>query len=82
MNAWDQLKSELKAMGREAIKDVRATAHETFFGKHEHASEIGTPLNPPSYEVTAERGNVHGGLAEKIDERADNSRPRQQEMER
>lgn len=82
MNAWDQLKAELKAMGREAIKDVRGAVHESYFGKPEHAAEIGTPLNPTAYEVTAERGNVHGGLAEKIDERADNGRPHQQERER
>ena len=40
------LGAELKAMGREAIKDIRGTVHETFFGKPEHASELGTPLNP------------------------------------
>lgn len=82
MNAWDELKAELKAMGREAIKDVRAAVHESYFGRPEHAAEVGTPLNPTSYEVTAERGNVHGGLAQMIEDRADNSRPQQQEHER
>ena len=32
------LSAELKAMGREAIKDVRGTLHETFFGQPEHMS--------------------------------------------
>lgn len=82
MNAWDRLKSELSAMGREAMRDVRVTTQEVFFGQPEHASEPGTPFNPLASEVAAERGNVHGGLAKKIDERADNSRPHQQEKER
>jgi hypothetical protein len=45
-------------MGREAVKDVRATLMETYFGKAEHASEPGTPLSPTMQEVSADRGFV------------------------
>ena len=47
------ISAELKAMGREAIKDVRGTLHETFFGQPEHMSEMGTPLNPTPQMTTA-----------------------------
>lgn len=40
------LGAELKAMAREAVKDIRGTIHETFFGSPEHPGELGTPLNP------------------------------------
>lgn len=83
MSAWQNLKAELKSMAREAAKDIRQTINEAYFGRPEHAAEPGTPLNPTAYEITAERGNVHGGLAERIEQRAGNSRPDQtQEMER
>src|SRR5580700_1287663 len=52
------LGAELAAMGREAIKDIRGTVHETFFGKPEHASEPGTPLSPTMQEISADRGWV------------------------
>jgi hypothetical protein len=52
------LGAELAAMGREAIKDVRGTLMETYFGKPEHAPEPGTPLSPTMQEVSAERGLV------------------------
>ena len=54
------LSAELKAMGREAVKDIRGTLHETYFGKPEHASELGTPLNPTPQMTTQELGTVHG----------------------
>ena len=51
----------IAAMGREAIKDVRGTMHETWFGKNEHHGEAGAPLNPTQGEVAAERkGSVYG----------------------
>jgi hypothetical protein len=50
------LGAELSAMGREAIKDVRGTLMESYFGKPEHASEPGTPLSPTMQEVSADRG--------------------------
>ncbi len=52
------LGAELAAMGREAIKDVRGTLMESYFGKAEHASEPGTPLSPTMQEVSADRGLV------------------------
>ncbi len=52
------LGAELAAMGREAIKDVRGTLMESYFGKPEHASEPGTPLSPTMQEVSADRGLV------------------------
>jgi hypothetical protein len=75
------LGAEVNAMGREAIKDVRNTIHQAFFGKQEGMSEPGTPLNPTPQEVTADRetmgkfealldraasrGGVHGPEKEK-----------------
>src|SRR5580704_15008569 len=52
------LGAELAAMGREAIKDVRGTLMESYFGKPEHASEPGTPLSPTMQEVSVDRGVV------------------------
>ena len=52
------LGAELAAMGREAIKDIRGTLMESYFGKPEHASEPGTPLSPTMQEVSADRGLV------------------------
>lgn len=69
-------------MGREAIKDVRQTVHESYFGQPEHAPELGTPMNPTSQEVTSDRGNLHGTFAERVQESAGNSRDNQQEIER
>jgi len=66
LNEWIQrnrdqqpaLGAELAAIGREAIKDVRGTLMETYFGKQEHVSEPGTPLSPTMQEVSADRGLV------------------------
>lgn len=54
------LMSELSAMVREGIKDIRATIMESYFGKSEHPGEPGAPLNPTAQVVTAEMGNVYG----------------------
>jgi hypothetical protein len=54
------LGGQLAAMCREAIKDVRSTMNEFFFGKAEHPPEIGTPLNPTPQIVTQEQGNFRG----------------------
>jgi hypothetical protein len=61
------LSAELKAIGREAIKDVRGTLHESYFGKPEHASELGTPLNPTPQMTTQELGTVHGSYQQTLD---------------
>jgi len=52
------LGAELAAMGREAIKDCRATLMEVYAGKAEHPSEPGTPLSPTMQELSADRGLV------------------------
>ena len=46
--------AELRAIAREADKDVRGTVHEIFFGKPEGPSEPGTPLNPTPQMTTEE----------------------------
>lgn len=45
------------AIGREAIKDVRSTIMEVFFGKGERGAEPGTPLNPLFYDIVAARNS-------------------------
>jgi len=52
------LGAELAAMGREAIKDMRGTLMESYFGKPEHGSEPGTPLSPTMQEISVNRGVV------------------------
>jgi len=52
------LGAEMAAIGREMVKDVRATLMETYSGKPEHASEPGTPLSPTMQEVSVGRGVV------------------------
>jgi hypothetical protein len=66
MSQRPSLIAELKAMTREAVKDVRATVHETYFGKSEHAPELGTPLNPTPQETTKERGQEVNVKTDKI----------------
>lgn len=54
------LGAELKAMAREAVKDVRNTVHETFFGHREGMGEPGAPLNYTQAEISQDRGMVGG----------------------
>jgi len=61
------LGAELKALGREAIKDIRGTIHESFFGKPEHAPEMGTPLNPTPQMTTQALGTVYGSYETQLD---------------
>jgi hypothetical protein len=75
------LGAELKAMGREAIKDIRGTVHETFFGKPEHASELGTPLNPTPQMTTQDLGTVYGSYESMLDAYASRSAEQQQQKE-
>jgi hypothetical protein len=51
------------AVAREAIKDVRNTIHEIFFGKSERGGESGAPLNPlfaDIIEARKEHGEMFG----------------------
>ena len=59
--------AELKAMGREAVKDIRGTVHQTFFGQPEHMPEMGTPLNPTPQMTTQDLGTVHGSYQSQLD---------------
>jgi len=54
------LGAELKAMGREATKDVRNTIHKVFFGQAEGSGEPGAPLNSTQAEISQDRGLVGG----------------------
>src|SRR5690242_15236462 len=54
------LSAEVKAMTREALKDVNNTLMQTFFGQHAGHGEPGAPLNPTQAETTRDRGLVHG----------------------
>ena len=45
----------IEAIAREAIKDIRNTNHEVFFGQGENFSEPGTPLSPTQGEIAADR---------------------------
>lgn len=54
---------EFAAIGREAVKDIRGTMMQVFFGQPEHQSEPGTPLNPTQIMVTREiDGKEKGGM--------------------
>ena len=75
------LSAELKAMGREAIKDVRGTIHETFFGQPEHMSEMGTPLNPTPQMTTQDLGTVYGSYESMLDAYAARGNEQQQHEE-
>lgn len=46
------------AIAREAIKDVRSTIMEVFFGQAERGHEPGAPLNPTQGEVAASRSEA------------------------
>jgi hypothetical protein len=48
------LGAEVKAMAREATKDIRGAIHQVFFGRPEGPSEPGTPLNPTPQIVTGQ----------------------------
>jgi hypothetical protein len=47
-------RNRFPALGREAVKDIRGTMHQVYFGTPEHPSEPGTPLNPTSFMTTEE----------------------------
>ncbi|HZZ20075.1 MAG TPA: hypothetical protein VFE25_11925 [Opitutaceae bacterium] len=61
------LGAELKAMAREAVKDVRSTVMETFLGSPELGGEPGAPLNPTPQMVTQDLGTVHGTYQDVLD---------------
>lgn len=60
LESQPSLSGQLAAMGREMVKDVRSSVHESFFGRPEHAAEPGTPGNPTQYMINQDLGTVHG----------------------
>jgi hypothetical protein len=83
-NEWaaeqPSLSAELKAMAREAVKDVRSTINEVFIGSQELGGEPGTPMNPTPQMVTEDLGTVHGSYSRKLDAYA--ARAAEQEQEK
>ena len=73
------LGAEIRAMAREAAKDVRSTVMETFLGSPEHGGEPGTPLNPTMQQVTQDLGNIYGSYQAMIDSYATQGREAQQQ---
>lgn len=79
------LGAELKAMAREAVKDIRGTVHQSWFGQPEHTPEMGTPLNPTPQMTTQDLGTVHGSYQAMLDSyaaRGGDSQERQNDLER
>ncbi len=70
-NEWAEqqpsMAAELKAIAREAVKDIRSTVNETFLGSPEFGGEPGTPLNPTPQMVTQDMGNVYGNYNQMLD---------------
>jgi hypothetical protein len=67
-NQQPSLGAELKAMGREALKDIReALVDRGWFGQGGGPGEPGTPLNPTPQMVTQDLGTVYGGYHEQLD---------------
>src|SRR5947208_3305401 len=53
------LGAELKAMGREAVKNIREhLVDQAWFGQRDGPGEPGAPLNPTMQETTKDRGVV------------------------
>lgn len=61
------LGAQLQAMVREGARDLRSTVHETYFGKPEHAPEMGAPGSPTPQMVTQDLGTVHGSYQSQLD---------------
>lgn len=54
-------KHSITDIAREAVKDVRNTNHELWFGQPERSGEPGAPLNPLHSEIAAgHEGSVYG----------------------
>lgn len=61
------LGAQIRAMAREAVKDVRSTVMETFLGSPENGGEPGTPLHPTMQQVTQDLGNIYGSYQSQLD---------------
>ncbi len=74
--------AEMKAMAREAVKDVRSTVNETFLGSPELGGEPGTPMNPTPQMVTQAMGNVYGNYSQMLDSYAARAPEQDQQQEK
>ena len=78
-----QAGEQFDAMFREAVKDIRNSIHESFFGRPEGAAELGAPGNPTPQLVTE---GIKEAQPESFDTMLDNHAARsseaEQEMER
>ncbi len=85
-NEWAEqqpsLGAELKAMAREAVKDIRSTVSEVFLGSPELGGEPGTPLNPTPQMVTQDLGTVYGNYNQMLDSYASRGAEQGQQEER
>ena len=61
--------AELRAMAREAGKDINSTMHQVFFGQPVSPGEPGTPMVPTQAMVTQDIGTVEAYQA-KLDDAA------------
>jgi hypothetical protein len=75
------LGAEIKAMGREAVKDIRNSVHQVFFSKGEGMGEPGAPMNPTMQEVTQQRDTL-GKFTELLDQYAARGSVHGQEQEK
>lgn len=57
-NDQPKLIGELKAIGREALKETQSTLQEIFFGKPAGPHEPGTPLTPTQAMVNDDLGKM------------------------
>jgi hypothetical protein len=75
--------AELKAMAREAVKDIReALVDRGYFGQHGGPGEPGTPLNPTPQMVTKDLGTVYGPATSYTDMLKDASLGAKREQDR
>jgi hypothetical protein len=85
-NEWAEqqpsIAAEMKAMAREAIKDVRSTVNETFLGSPELGGEPGTPLNPTPQMVTQDMGTVYGNYSQMLDSYSERAPEQEQQQEK
>lgn len=85
-NEWaaqqPSLGAEIKAMAREAVKDIRSTVTEVFLGSPELGGEPGTPLNPTPQMVTQDLGTVYGNYNQMLDSYAARAAGQEQQDEK
>ena len=68
----------MAAMGRAGLKELSQALVALPESSIRPVEEPGLAGNPTSYEVTAERGGVHGSLKDMVEARAENSGPKQE----